>query len=253
MRHLVGALALLAGTMPAVAQTDLPPLPVVEREIRAQVTARTGAALASPMAGRIEHLAVEDGDRFKNGAVLVRFDCDLQEGQLARARAVLEKRRRVAEVNDRLQKLGSVSTKEVAVGHAEVQEAQADVAIARALVDRCTITAPFPGRVAGLAVRAHQFIGEGQPLMEILDDRELELETIVPSRWLAWLEPGTRFKVALDETGRTYEAVVARLFGKVDPVSQSIKLYGRIPAHPDELLPGMSGRALFDLPEGGGP
>ena len=224
-------------------------LPLVGREIRAQVTARVATTLSSPMAGRIRDLSIEDGDRFKQGEVLVRFDCAVQEGQHARAVAVLAKNRQLQEVNERLRKLGSVSVKEMNVSSADVATAAAEVSITRAMVDRCTVTAPFAGRVAGLSVKRYQFIGEGQPMLDILDDTQLELEAIIPSRWLAWLGVGTGFQVEVDETGKTYPAKVSRLSGRVDPVSQSVKIYASITGTSGDLLPGMSGRALISPPE----
>ncbi|MCW2240262.1 efflux RND transporter periplasmic adaptor subunit [Azospirillum canadense] len=224
-------------------------LPLVAREIRAQVTARVATTLSSPMAGRIRDLSIEDGDRFKQGEVLVRFDCAVQEGQHARAVAVLEKNRQLQEVNERLRKLGSVSVKEMNVSHADVATAGAEVSITRAMVDRCTVTAPFAGRVAGVSVKRYQFIGEGQPMLDILDDKQLELEAIIPSRWLVWLGVGTGFQVEVDETGKTYPAKVSRLSGRVDPVSQSVKIYASITGASGDLLPGMSGRALLSPPQ----
>lgn len=223
-------------------------LPLVPREIRAQVTARVATTLSSPMAGRIRDLSIEDGDRFKQGEVLVRFDCAVQEGQHARAVAVLEKNRQLQEVNERLRKLGSVSVKEMNVSQADVATAAAEVGITRAMVDRCTVAAPFAGRVAGVSVKRWQFIGEGQPMLDILDDKQLELEAIIPSRWLAWLGVGTAFQVEVDETGKTYQAKISRLSGHVDPVSQSVKIYASIAGAAGDLLPGMSGRALISPP-----
>ena len=33
----------------------------------------------------------------------------------------------------------------------------------------------------------------GQPMLDILSDRELEFEMIVPLHWLKWLKAGNRF------------------------------------------------------------
>ena len=243
-------LFLMSGVGPGVAaETGGDILPIVPREIRAQVTARVATTLSSPMAGRIHDLSIEDGDRFKKGEVLVRFDCAVQEGQHARAVALLEKNRQLQAVNERLRKLGSVSVKEMNVSTADVATAAAEVSITRAMVDRCTVTAPFAGRVAGVSVKRWQFIGEGQPMLDILDDQQLELEAIIPSRWLAWLGVGTGFQVEVDETGKLYQAKVSRLSGRVDPVSQSVKIYASITGATGDLLPGMSGRALIAPPQ----
>jgi multidrug efflux pump subunit AcrA (membrane-fusion protein) len=87
-------------------------------------------------------------------------------------------------------------------------------------------------------------------MLEALSDKRLELEMIVPSMWLSWLKPGSPLKVAIDETGKTYPATLSRLSGKVDAVSRSVKVYGRIDTQSDTLLPGMSGHAIFSPPAG---
>jgi len=213
------------------------------REIRAQVTPRESTMLASAMAGRIREVAVKDGERFEAGAVLVRFDCAVQDAQLARARATLEKKRRVSEAHQRLGRLGSVSALDQAVSAAEVAESEAELRVMQAMVERCAVKAPYAGRVSGVMVREHQFLGEGQPLLDIVDDHAFEVELIVPSAWLGWLKPGHRFAVHVDETGKGYPAEVRRLSGRVDPVSQSIKVYGAVTGGTPDLFAGMSGRA----------
>lgn len=81
--------------------------------------------------------------------------------------------------------------------------------------------------------------------MEIINDKDLEVEFIAPSKSLPQLKPGKLFKVILDETGKAYNAEIIRLGGKVDAVSQTIKVYGRITGNPTELLPGMSGAIVL--------
>ncbi|HEV7372903.1 HlyD family secretion protein, partial [Arenibaculum sp.] len=154
------------------------------------------------------------------------------------------------EVNKRLDKLGSVSTLELDAAQARLAAAQAETAMMKAMVERCAIAAPFPGRVAAMNVRRYQYVAEGEPLIEILDDRELEVEMIVPSRWLTWLAAGTGFVLHVEETDRDYPAEVTRLSARIDPVSQSIKVFGRVLDGQAELLSGMSGRALFSPPGG---
>jgi hypothetical protein len=78
----------------------------------------------------------------------------------------------------------------------------------------------------------------------------LELEFIVPSRWLAWLKPGYAFQVRIDETGKTYPAKVQRIGARVDPVSQSVKLSAAISGSFPELIAGMSGKVELQPPAG---
>lgn len=220
----------------------------VTPEIRAQLTPRQFTTLSSELAARIDRIAAQVGERFKAGDTLVEFDCALQKAQLARTRAVMVQAEKTYAINLRLQQLKSIGQLELDVSGAEVQKAKADVTAAQATVSKCSIEAPFSGVTAEQKAREFQYATPGQPLLEIVDDRQLEVELIAPSRWIAWLKPGTTFDIYVDETGRTHRAQIDRLGGRVDPVSQSIKVIGHVTDNSDGLLPGMSGRALLAPP-----
>lgn len=229
---------------PVTGATEAKPEPI----IRAQLSPLESTVLSSQLAGKIEKVHVREGDRFEKGQRLVTFDCALHQAQLAKAQALEAEAQKTAEVNERLDSLNSISTLEVQVAAARLAAARADKAITQILVNRCAIAAPFPGRVAAVNVKSHQYVSEGHELLEILDDRQLEAEMVVPSRWLAWLATGTPFELTIDETGRTYPAVVTRLAARIDPVSQSLVVFGKVTAAHAALLPGMSGRASFAPP-----
>jgi membrane fusion protein, multidrug efflux system len=216
--------------------------------LRAQLRAVQSPVISSELDARISRLGVRDGDRFEKGQLLVSFDCTAHQNRLDRARAVLGKKQQVYAINSRLDQLGSTSQLELEVSKAEVAEAKAEVDLGETIMRKCAIHAPFSGRVVELQVHQHQFVREGQALMEILDHRDLEIEMIVPSQWLRWLKPQYPFRIEIDETGRTYDASVLRISGKVDAVSHSVKVYGRIVKPAEELLPGMSGQVRMSPP-----
>lgn len=209
--------------------------------LRAQIKARESTQVASEMSGRISQLKIRDGERFTAGQLLVGFHCSMEEAQLTKAKATLEKKRKTHDVDVKLEKLRSISTLQLDVSKAEEAEAKADVGVAQAVLEKCVIKAPFSGKVVDVTARAYQSVGPGDPLLEIVNEKDLEVEFIAPSKALPQLKSGKVFKVTLDETGKTYNAKIARLGGRVDPVSQTIKVYGRITDNSAELLPGMSG------------
>lgn len=225
-----------------------PPTPETGNEqlLRAQIKARESTQISSEMAGRIDRLKIRDGERFSSGQLLVGFNCSMQEAELSKAKATFEKKQKTHEVDKKLEQLKSISKLELSVAKAEEDEARAEIKVAQAAIDRCVIKAPFSGKVVEVTARAYQSVGSGEPLMEIINDRDLEVEFIAPSKSLPQLKPGNPFKVILDETGKAYSTEIIRLGGKVDAVSQTIKVYGRITGNPTELLPGMSG--AIELP-----
>jgi membrane fusion protein (multidrug efflux system) len=108
---------------------------------------------------------------------------------------------------------------------------------------------PFNGITVEQKAQEFQYATPGQPLLEVLDDRSLEIELIAPPRWLGWLKAGYGFAVQIDETDKTYPAEITRVGGRVDPVSQTIKVFGEIKGDAPELMAGMSGRANIPPPK----
>ncbi len=216
--------------------------------IGVQVVARLDALIGAPMAGRLNEFPLRDGDRFQSGQVIARFFCAQIEGVVARSKATLSKKQRQLDISAKLRQLGTNNTAEYQLAVSEVAEAQADLVIAEANAESCVVHAPFAGRVGNVVARNFEWVAAGAPLLELVSEQELELELILPSRWLAWLHEGTVFTAHIQETGKSYPATLIRLSGKVDSVSQSVKAYGRISGVVTGLLPGMSGQAELSPP-----
>lgn len=220
-------------------------------ELRVQLSPIRQTVLSSEIAGKLIDLSVKEGDRFTQGQRLAAFDCSVQQAQLARSDAAQQGTAKKLEVAKRLDALESISRAEVSQAQAEMAIARADSGVTRAVLQRCSINAPFAGRVAQRKAERWQHVAEGTELLAIYDDSAYQLELIVPSEWMAWLRAGKDFEVVLDETGQHYPAQVERLGAAIDPLSRSIKVFARITGDTRNLLPGMSGVALLQPPASG--
>ena len=218
------------------------------QEIRAQLLPRQFTTLAAEIGAKVNKLTVPEGGAFKAGQALVSFDCSVQQAMLQKARAELNAAEATDKANKRLAELNSIGQLEVDLGHAGRQKAVAEVGAQQAVLGKCTIAAPFAGRIAEQKVREQQFVQPGQPLLDILDDSVLELEFLVPSAWLVWLRNGQTFEVEIDETGKRYPARFERIGARIDPVSQSVKVAAAIDGRFPELIAGMSGRVMVNAP-----
>ena len=195
----------------------------------------------------MQRLAVTEGGAFKKDQLLVQFDCSLQQAQLNKAHAGQNAADKTWRANQRLAQLNSVGKVELETSQAEVQKAAAEVAASKALLDKCRVTAPYAGRVAEQKIREQQYAQPGQPLLDIIDDTALELEFLVPSRWLVWLA-GRGVPGAHRRNRQDLSRQVQWLAARVDPVSQSIKVNAGIDGHFDDLIAGMSGQVLMEPP-----
>lgn len=233
--------------VPAAAPPAVPDRPaglVDAPELRAQLTPRRYTTLAAEIGARVQRLTVRDGSSIRSGELLVEFDCSLQQAQLERAQATLTAAEKQLAIQRRLVELNATGRQEQDQAEAELGKTRAEMSQIRVQLGKCRVVAPFGGRVAEQKVREQQFVQPGQPLLEVLDDSVLEVEFIMPSRWMSQVRAGSAVRIAVDETGRDYPAKVQRLGARVDPVSQSVKVVATIDGRPPELVAGMSGRVL---------
>jgi membrane fusion protein (multidrug efflux system) len=215
---------------------------------RAMLAPVSEAVLASEIAARVTSMPFQNGERFKKGDTLVTFDCAAYTAALAEANATLKQAQETAANVRELMKLKSAGQLELQLAEAELDKQRARVEAARVPVSRCVIRAPFSGRVVERKLQPNETAPDGQQLLAILDDSQIEVRLVVPSSWLRWLKPGVPFGLKVDETGLTYHGKVTRLGARIDPVSQVISVIGLLDKNSEGVIAGMSGNAVFVPP-----
>ena len=213
--------------------------------IRILIIPQEETVLSSEIAASIQQLSVDFGERFTKGQTLIEFDCQNYKSELKKAQAELLEATKTLKANTRLRELKSVSELDVAVSEARVDRAKAEVELKSNIVSKCSIAAPFSGRVLQRDANLFQYVTPGQPLIKVIDNVNLVVQLFVPSHWLTWLKTGLRFTVQIDETKKTYQAELTVIGAKVDQVSQTIEIRAKMTATHPELLAGMSGTAYF--------
>jgi membrane fusion protein, multidrug efflux system len=245
---LVAVTAMLWSMPAALAQTQ-PRSPNMSSEsgrdgtLRVLVTASREATISGQLDARILFAGPGDGEAFRKGAPLIRFDCSIYNAALAEARAEQVGAKATLATKEKLDRLGSSSGLELELAKAAVAKAGAAVTGAEWRVRQCQIRAPFDGRVVKRMANTFEVVRPGQELTQIVSTQDLEVRVIVPSRWSARLVRGETFEFVLEETGKTYRARVISLGAKIDPASQSIELRGKILEPSPEIIIGMSGTA----------
>ncbi len=213
--------------------------------IRGLIKPTTTAVLSSEISAQIEKLPFKNGDSFSKGETLVKFDCSLYLAQHSAAKAELEASKKNLENQEQLLQLNATSNIQVDLAAIEVKKSKANLSVTGITLNRCSIKAPYGGRVIETAVNQHESVGKDQELLSILNDKELEIEVIVPSKWLTWIKPDISFQFTVDETGKSYLAKISQIGAVVDPVSQTVPVKGLFQEEV-EVLAGMSGAAYFE-------
>lgn len=216
-----------------------------ELPLRVLVFAQQQATLSSRLNATIAKIGPNDGERFSNGDTLIEFDCAAYDAELTRAQALDEAARDTLGVKQRLSELGSVSKLDVILAGADRKRTSADVVVMEEQVRQCKIYAPFDGRVVRRQANAFETVAPGTPLIQILSDKDIEVRVSVPSFWVTKLQIGTKFQFRLDEIAQPFEAEVMAIGARIENISQTIELRGRINGDTIDVLVGMSGDAVF--------
>ncbi len=215
------------------------------KSVRGVVKPNAQATIATDLIAKITKITVKEGDRFNKGDMLLSFNCGRYYADLKAAEADYRAERVTYLSNKRLNKRRAIGKSEVQIALAKMERAEANVIGIKVKTSDCKIKAPFNGRVVERNSNEHEFSSQDKPLFVLLDDSSLEIDLIVPSRWLTWLKKESDFEFIVDENAQTYQASIIRIGAAVDAVSQTIKITGRFKNTPSEVLSGMSGTALF--------
>ncbi len=217
-------------------------------QARGMIVATHQPVISSEITARIERLPLREGEFFKKNAILVTFNKDLLKAQRDKTAAELKAARFKFANRKKLEQLESIGTLEVALAELEVQLRTVELEITSISLDRCTIRAPFNGRVVTLHVNEHESVGPQQKLLEIVSTDQLEVEVMAPSDWLTWLRPGLGFTITMDGLQLTAKARILATGAVVDPVSKMVKVRGYLEEATGALLPGMTGSVVFPRP-----
>jgi len=219
--------------------------PTQKNIARGVLRAKQTANIAAGMSGQLLDAPYKSGQFFKSGDLLAKFDCALEEAELA---AILQKHQTHSlkyETALELFKYGAAGKLDVDLAKSEMQQAFAESNALKTRLKYCSVYAPFSGYVTARHISAFETPQRGQPLYSIEKAGSLELSIIVPSTWLKWLEIGHSLDFSIDETGEVISAKVIRLGASIDPVSQTIEIIAK-PILKSSALSGMSGHAEFN-------
>nr|WP_241825897.1 efflux RND transporter periplasmic adaptor subunit [Izhakiella australiensis] len=216
-----------------------------EKQARGVLRAIDQAVLSSELNAKVLEMPFREGEAFQKGDLLVRFDCSAYQAQLAASQAAVRASQQELSQNRQLAELKSVGRNAVAVAEAHMAQAIAESQVYQIQTSRCRVTAPFSGQVVARKVQQSEYVPQGKPLLEIVNNQHLEINLLVPSKWLATLKPGQKFTFTPDETGVALQAEVVRPGALIDESSQTLSLTGRLLKPENGLLAGMSGSARF--------
>lgn len=253
---------LAAGPPVTVAQAETAPIVQVVR-VNGTVTSPQTAVLSASVAGLVETVQVDAGDRIDRGQAVVTLDPELEQLSLQRARAEAaqsgaaldDARRRLAEA----EKIGPTQAiaesaikslrAEVASAKASLDAAEAAVMQHEAVIRRHAVRAPFAGVVSRRITEVGEWVNPGDGLVELVATDRLRFDFRVPQSHYAQLEKETPVEIIADAVpDRVIAGRVQAIVPIKDPGARTFLL--RVTADSPGSLnvtPGMSAQARLRI------
>ncbi len=220
---------------------------------RGVIEAIDRAILASGISSKIIHIGYRRGERFKKGDELIQFSCKRQKAITQSAKAAYNAALQNYQKEQELLDFNAAGKFDVEISKAEMEQALAQYNGERAVLDECSIKAPYDGVVVTNFINTHETPQAGQALIEIVNSEQVEVSMIVPSSLLQILKPGKTFSFVLDDLNQQTIARIKNIGAVVDPVSQTVEIISLVD-NPDFVFrPGMGGTAHFEDSEKGSP
>ncbi|WP_427912453.1 efflux RND transporter periplasmic adaptor subunit [Ramlibacter sp. MMS24-I3-19] len=204
---------------------------------------RQSVMLRPEVSGRVTRINFRDGERVRRGQLLVQLDDQLPLAQVQQARAELSIARANHKRNQDLVGQGFISQRSVDESAANLQVAEAKLALAEATAARLKIVAPFDGITGIRTVNVGDYLKDGADIVNIEDLDALFVDFRLPERFQGKLQPGRQALVQIDALpGRRWTAVVQAIDPLVDANGRSIGIRGCIDNRQLQLRPGMFAR-----------
>ncbi len=204
---------------------------------------RRGVVLRPEVSGRITQLNFTDGQRVRKGQVLVQFDDQLPQAQVQQSMAELSIAQANQKRNQELVAQNFISQRSLDESAANLQVAQAKLALARATAERLKIIAPFDGIVGIRLVNVGDYLKDGADIVNIEDIDAIFVDFRLPERFQAKVKTGQTAMLDMDALpGRKYSALIQAIDPLIDANGRSVGVRGCIDNRQLQLRPGMFAR-----------
>ncbi|MBU4612350.1 efflux RND transporter periplasmic adaptor subunit [Achromobacter sp. GG226] len=223
-----------------------------ELTLAGRVASPRASQLAFEVAGRLQEMAVAEGERVPAGTVLARLDRTDYALHVRDAAAQVRMLEADATRKRRLREAGVLSAAALDPVQAQLESARVALATARRQLEQTALTAPFAGRVARRLVPEGAVVPAGEPVFVLQQDEVVDVQVDLPE-WAAQrlaLGPSLRATgVPASAAGTTLALAYLEHGTQPDEGARTYPLMLRGPQPQAlNLLPGMAVRVQVPLP-----
>ncbi len=250
------------GPRPVQTVTVEAPRDHIARSFSGIAQAARDTALSFRIAGVLQELSVQVGDRVQAGEPIAELDSrDVElkvlevEALTAQAQAAFTQARADYQRVRGLYEVGSVSRSDLDQAQAGFETTRAQLVAVNKNLDQARLNssftrlvAPTAGSISQVPVENFQTLQAGQPVAVLSTDEDLEFEAGIPDRLIHQLRIGDPAEVVFDVLpDKAFPAVVSEVAVTTGPLS-AFPITLRLEEPTQRIRPGMIGSVRLNLP-----
>ncbi len=198
--------------------------------------ANESVALTVNVAETITAIHFEDGERVKQGDVLVELMSAEEGALLVEAETNVRESKRQLDRIQQLVKAGTASESLLDERQRDYDTARARLVATQSRLKDRIVKAPFSGVLGLRNVSVGSLVSPGDVITTLTDNSQMKLDFTVPSIFLSSLAPGLPV-VATSRiyAGESFKGDVSSIDNQIDPVTRAIRVRAILP-NPDQRL-----------------
>jgi RND family efflux transporter MFP subunit len=204
------------------------------------------AVLSAERPGVLNRFDSDVGDKVKKGEIIA--GVSTSELALRKKRAEQTVKYLSVQVRDlsKLIKEGLATNESLAKAEMESDAAKTEIEIIKHQISKSYIRAPFSGVVARKHMQQHEWVTEGQPVVEIVDPGKLRAVANIPSYLAVTLKKGDKHTFVVHDLNISITGTVYAVAPEVDERSNTAQVIWYVDKlEKTNLLPGMKGEVRF--------
>ena len=213
------------------------------------LTADQQVNVTTQIAGQVQGIYFESGQRVKKGDKLVQLDDAPERADLAN----YEAQAALAEANLNrsmaLLKNDFATRQSVDQNRATMDQAKAQIQKTKAIISQKLITAPFDGVLGIRQVNLGQYIGPGTNIVSLTNLSVLHVDFRLPEQSASKLTLGQEAEITVDAVpGKIFKAKITALEPRVNEATRMLTIQSTLVNTGEILRPGMFAEVLVMLP-----
>lgn len=208
-------------------------------EATGSLSANQGVTVSPETFGIVTAIFFKSGDYVEKNTPLVQLNASIERATLASALSQIPLSESDYQRMLDLYKKNVGSKQDVDTKQANLEQARADAAKAKAELELKLIKAPFSGQLGLRKIDLGDFLDKGEPIVDLESVDPMRVEFTVPQKYVPLLKIGQKVTMTSDAySDRDYTGKIYAIDSALDLNTRSIGIWANIPNDDHSLVPG---------------